>query len=120
MARLHWRRRRRAYHVANAPHRVAAFWVRGVARDVVFLGYKVISRPLQSEDFNSDTLKRLQSGAMRDQSVSGGALMSGVSVACIHVLCVRERGPLGDVCDLPWSIPHCRALISFVQVTSHA
>ena len=58
------------------------FWVRVAARDAAFLGYKVLSRPLQSEDFNFNALKRLQSGAMRDQSVSGGALMSGLSVAC--------------------------------------
>ena len=91
--------------------------VRGVAHDVVFLGYKVISRPLQSEDFNFDT--RLQSGAMCGQSVSGGALMSGVSVACVRffLFCVSEVLWVTSVmCDLPWSIPHCRALISFVQV----
>ena len=93
------------------------FGVRGVARDVVFLGYKVISRPLQSEDFNSDTLKRLQSGAMRGQSVSGGALMSGVSVACVRFVCVCVSEVLwvtSVMCDLPWSFSHCRALISFV------
>jgi hypothetical protein len=33
------------------------FWVRVAARDAAFLGYKVLSRPLQSEDFNFNALK---------------------------------------------------------------